>query len=105
MKAERLVKKVSARLDVLRFPVTVERSAAALCLNCSSPLSLTQPDLKSPDRLLGVCEQCKHWFLIDLIPDMTEGIMCRLPPIEVIRSLSHENPSEGISLMGDDQSK
>jgi hypothetical protein len=56
------------------------------------PLSLTQPDLNSPERLLGVCEQCKHWFLIELMPDRIEGILCRLPDIKVIRQLSAEKP-------------
>ena len=105
MKPGHPIKKVSANLDVLRFPVPVERPAGAHCLNCSSPLSLCQPDLESPDRLLGVCKRCKHWFLIDLIPDRTEGILCRLPDIEVIRSLSRANPAQGISLMSDDRNE
>jgi len=91
------VKKVSADLDVLRFPAAVERPVRAHCLNCSLPLSLSQPDLNSPERLLGVCEHCKHWFLIDLIPDLTEGILWRLPDIEVIRELSFENSAQGPS--------
>jgi hypothetical protein len=90
----RHVKKVSADLDVLRFPTAIERLISTHCLNCSSPLSLSQPDLESPDRLLGVCQQCKHWFLIHLIADQSEGLLCRLPDIEVIRQLSFENPSE-----------
>ncbi len=102
MKRDNVVRKVLAKLDVLRFDLGVERSARARCLNCSRPLSLSQPDLSSPDRLLGICVQCKHWFLVDLIPDMTEGFMCRLPDVEVIRSLSHENPSDGISVKSDD---
>jgi len=101
MKSDHSIKKVAANLDVLRFPLAVARPAGAHCLNCSSPLSLSQPDLESPERLLGVCMRCKHWFLIDLVADRSEGIMCRLPDIEVIRSLSRENPSHGISLMSD----
>ena len=60
-------------------------------------MCLSQPDLNSPERLLGVCEHCKHWFLIDLVPDLTEGILWRLPDIEVIRQLSFENPSTSAS--------
>jgi hypothetical protein len=93
MKRERLIKKVSADLDLLRFPAAVEHPVSAHCLNCSLPLSLCQPDLNSPERLLGICERCKHWFLIDLIPDLTEGVLSRLPDIEVIRSLSVESVS------------
>jgi hypothetical protein len=49
--------------------------------------------------MLGVCERCKHWFLIDLPPRQSEGIMVQLPDAAVIRDLSHQNPSQGISLM------
>ncbi len=97
MKRDLAIKRVSADLDVLRFPAAVERPVKAHCLNCSLPLSLSQPDLNSPERLLGVCEQCTHWFLIDLIADHSEGLLCRLPDIEVIRQLSFDNPSQGTS--------
>lgn len=97
MKRDHPIKKVSAELDVLRFPTAMEHPIGARCLNCSSPLSLSQPDLDSPGRLLGVCEKCKHWFLIDLIPDQTEAVLWRLPDIEMIRHLSIENPSESSS--------
>src|SRR4051794_27134205 len=99
MKLQRLVKSVSAKLDLLRFPAPPVRAVSACCLHCSSPLALHQPDPDSPERLLGVCEQCKHWFLIDLRSEQSEGVMVRLPDTDVIRHLSHENPSAGISLM------
>jgi hypothetical protein len=103
MKKEHLVKKVSAELDVLRFPSADQHRIEAHCLKCSSPLSLFQPDLSTPERLLGVCERCKHWFLVDLIPDLTEGVLSRLPDIEVIRQLSLENPPAGTSKMSNDR--
>jgi hypothetical protein len=94
MKRDRRIKRVSADLDVLLFPTATERPVRTRCLNCSLPLSLLQPDLDSPDRLLGVCEQCKHWFLIRLIADHSKGLLCRLPDIEFVRELSCEEPSE-----------
>ena len=63
------------------------------------PVSTGSGNARSADRDL---KQCKHWFLIDLVPDLSAGTLCRLPDIEVIRNLSHENPSKGISLIGDD---
>jgi hypothetical protein len=90
MKRDRPIKKISANLDVLLFPAAVERPVRPQCLNCSLPLALSQPDQDSPERLLGVCEQCKQWFLIDLIPDHSKGILWRLPDIEVIRQLTFE---------------
>jgi hypothetical protein len=102
MKRPRPIKKVPTELHVLRFPAVVKRPVRAHCLNCDSPLSVSQPDLSSPDRLLGVCKHCKHWFLIHLIPDQTEGLLCRLPDIEVIRQLSFDNPRKGTSKKSSD---
>ncbi len=100
MKPKRRVIKASAQLHFLRFPALFEEPVAAECLNCASDLTLHQPDMNSPERLLGVCESCKHWYLIDLLPDLTDGVFMRLPDHEVIRDLARANPSDGISLMG-----
>ena len=98
MKRKLRIKKIAAELDVIRFPAAVERPVKAHCLHCDLPLSLLQPDPDSPDRLLGVCEQCKCWFFIHLIADQTEGILCRLPDKEVIRQLTFEKPSKESSI-------
>ena len=37
----------------------------ALCLDCHTELLLHQPDPELPDRLLGTCDECKSWFLVD----------------------------------------
>lgn len=93
-KKDRLIKRVSAPLDVLHFPAAIVNPTGPICLNCSSLLSLLQPDLDLPERLLGICEQCKHWFFIDIVPDQGEGTMVRLPESHVIRSLSRGNPPQ-----------
>jgi hypothetical protein len=103
MNTDRPVKRVTTNLDVLRFPSPPEAPAGVCCLNCAGDLSLSQPDLDSPGRLLGVCGRCKHWFLIDLIVDLGEGIISGLPDMQVIRELSREDPREGISVMGHGQ--
>jgi hypothetical protein len=93
MKRPQPIKKVSAESHVLRFPVATERPVKAHCLNCSLPLSLSQPDLHSPGRLLGVCPQCKRWFFIHLILNQTEGFLWRLPDIDRIRQLFFDDPA------------
>ena len=99
MKPQRPLQKISANLDLLRFPKPVDELPDTLCLKCASPLFLSQPDPDLPDRLIGVCRECKHWFLIDLIPDLGEGIISTLPEVQVIRNLSHEGLREAISIM------
>jgi hypothetical protein len=93
MKHDNPIKKISANLDVLRFPATDERPVRAHCLNCSLPLSLSQPDVHSPDRLLGVCPQCNRWFFIHLLLEQTEGLLWRLPDVDLIRQLSFDDPA------------
>ena len=90
-KPDRLIKKVSAPLEVLQFPAAIVSPTGPTCLNCSSPLSLSQPDVELSERLLGICEQCKHWFLIDMVPEQGEGTMVRLPEAQFIRSLAQGN--------------
>jgi hypothetical protein len=52
--------------QVSRLPKTIEISAQADCSHCSLPLSLSQPDVDLPGRLLGICERCKRWYLVEL---------------------------------------
>ena len=87
-------KNVSMELVVLHFPMAVDHFRRAHCRNCDLPLFLSQPNLTSPERLLGVCEECGRWFVIDLITDQTEGLLWRVPDTEVIRQLFVEDSSE-----------
>jgi hypothetical protein len=49
------------------------------CLNCDSPLGLTQPEAEEPERLIGTCNHCGHWYLLDWHPRSHEGVMLLLP--------------------------
>ena len=97
MTPNRRPKKVSTSLGVLRFQSPPESSVETLCLHCSSALTIHQPDVQAPERLLGTCDSCKHWFLIDLVREWSEGVIVWLPDTEVVRDLSNANPSAGIS--------
>jgi hypothetical protein len=35
------------------------------CPNCEARLILHQPDPELDDRLLGTCDDCKEWYLVD----------------------------------------
>jgi hypothetical protein len=48
----------------------VGTSALTHCQECESTLRLHQPDPELPDRLLGTCDDCKSWFLIDLAEEI-----------------------------------
>lgn len=49
--------------DLVARTRDVERRAA--CPGCGSALDLHQPDIELPERLLGVCESCKGWYVLD----------------------------------------
>jgi len=98
MNLSRIVDKAHASLHFLRFPKVCEQSVHAKCLKCSSDLILHQPDMNLPERLLGVCESCKHWHLIDFVSGAEPGVMVMLPDLEVVLEIAHRNPTAGISM-------
>lgn len=80
--------RVAANLDVIPFSDTPGDLSWVRCLDCRKELSLHQPDTQAADRLLGICEGCKRWFLIDLIPDKAEATMVLLPGVGFLQGLS-----------------
>ena len=56
------------RLSIPLPIATAERTDAggpAACLNCARELDVHQPDVQDPGRLLGTCEACHAWHLIE----------------------------------------
>jgi hypothetical protein len=100
MRPDPAPRRVLAPLDLLPFPRLPEVAVGLACPHCSSSLTLHQPDPESPDRLLGVCGGCKHWYLIDPSTDRDDGVLLGLPDDKLVRALSRANPSGGTSLMG-----
>lgn len=44
----------------------LETSAGVLCPRCRTEVDLTQPDREAPERLIGVCPECRAWYVVDL---------------------------------------
>ncbi len=66
--------------------VTIERclldsAEDILCSRCHEPLTLHQPDVDMPEQMLGTCDECKSWYLID----KAGGIMSLLPEERTLR--------------------
>jgi hypothetical protein len=55
------------------------------CLNCGAPLALHQPEAEEPRRLVGTCDQCGRWYLLDWDPPSAEGHMLVLPTHEELQ--------------------
>ncbi len=68
---------VSSTLRTARLPFAVSRPwsdsdvpTVTPCQGCDAPLSIHQPDLNAPERLLGTCGGCGSWYLIDCDRDI-----------------------------------
>ena len=71
-------RKISVPLTVVPLSTRGRVPAEAPCLGCGSALELHQPDGNAPERLLGTCDACGAWHLLDcdgsvvvLLPDAT----------------------------------
>ena len=51
------------------------------CPKCSTPLVLHQPDIDSPDRMLGICYRCRAWYLLDGLAE----VMTELPVLRELK--------------------
>src|SRR5689334_20387100 len=67
--------------EATRLEFDADRVSAAGCPNCRAVLTLHQPDKFSPDLLLAVCRECRHWLLFDVF----EGVVVRLSARQVLR--------------------
>ena len=76
---------VSVVLGLFRIPSHL--NGGVRCPDCEGALELNQPDERNPDRLLGVCERCSGWFLMDLRPDQTAWMVVPLPDAAFFRSV------------------
>jgi hypothetical protein len=70
---------VAVPLTIRRFSRLPEDLDDGGCLACAASLSLHQPDVDAFDRLIGVCDKCGTWYLLDSIPGTDDAVMVRLP--------------------------
>ena len=74
------------------FRIKLHLNGEVRCPDCEGALDLHQPDPRNPDRILGVCERCSGWLLMDLRPDQTGWIGVPLPDAAFFRDTpEHEN--------------
>ena len=89
---------VVANLDIIPFAAPPGALAWVACAACSEPLGLHQPDPQAPDRLLGICQACNGWFLIEMLPEPAEAMMILLPKSDWLRKAvdSHASGSSSV---------
>jgi hypothetical protein len=68
------------------IPVWPDGQTEFLCLVCSKPLDVHQPDADLPERMLATCEDCKGWHLVEYVPDGAKAVVTALPDLAVARA-------------------
>lgn len=68
-------------LEVIRLRPGGDVLSEIDCPDCHGPIIIHQPDEGLPDRLIGICDSCTGWFLIE----SSAGLMVRLPGEECLR--------------------
>ena len=66
---------LAAWIGELRFPVNGHTIARHLDRTLPEMEESAGLLVESPDRLLGICPECRAWFLVDI----SSGVMVRLP--------------------------
>ena len=71
--------KLAVTMPVTRVEHCPEAAEWVACLSCQRHLGLVQPMTEEPERLVGTCEGCGRWYLIDWHPGSLQGVMLLLP--------------------------
>jgi hypothetical protein len=87
MKSKRALR-VPASLDVIPFARAVEDPDQLHCPDCGKPLETHQPDVDSPDRLVGTCPGCRRWYLVFSDAGGADVVMVLLPDREWVRVIA-----------------
>ena len=66
---------ITLTLDLFPISTYPEDDSGYSCPECLQGLSLHQPDIQCPGRLLATCRRCGAWFSVSL----AAGLMIRLP--------------------------
>jgi hypothetical protein len=68
------------------------------CSSCGSEMSIDQPNVDDPDRLLQTCDECGLWFMVDRDPQTGWLAITQLPePRMIFRAMARavEAPLNG----------
>jgi hypothetical protein len=68
-------------LEIIRLRPGIDDLSDIDCPDCHAPMIIHQPDESLPDRLIGICDSCTGWFLIEA----AAGLIVRLPDDEALR--------------------
>ncbi len=78
-------RQVVAPLDIIPLSTSLDGRNRAKCVDCQERLDMHQPEVRTPDRLLGTCSKCGRWFLVLLAIGDLEAVLVTLPDLGRLR--------------------
>lgn len=70
--------------NVTRLTIAAGVIERPRCRRCRSTLGLHQPDEARPEHLLGTCDRCGDWYLVE-VGGESEAYIVDLPNVALIR--------------------
>ncbi len=74
---------LSVRFESIELPSNASLTESFGCWECDSPLHFSQPDPEDPNRLIGACGDCGHWYLIERPEIESRLLMLELPHLTI----------------------
>lgn len=75
----------SMKWNVTELEVSPDGFISPVCQKCRTELDIHQPQADDPNELLGTCNQCGGWYLIQVAPGGSEALLLNLPGVEFVR--------------------
>jgi hypothetical protein len=75
----------------LRFastPIPPDEPVNVFCMECDHRVEIHQPDSELPERMLGTCEYCQTWYLVECDTDAGDAMLILLPDPSQFRNLA-----------------
>jgi hypothetical protein len=70
--------------NVTALAISEEGLETPYCRDCKQPLNVHQPDEERPSHLLGTCDGCGSWYLIEIRQDQSKAYLHDLPNVSAI---------------------
>lgn len=81
------VNEQAVSLRFARLPIPPDGPINIDCLNCETPIEIHQPDSELPERMLGTCENCRTWYLVECDPNTGQAVLIQIPDPDLFLGL------------------
>jgi hypothetical protein len=85
---------ISLPLSISRFRAKDGELPRIRCRRCTTLLQIHQPDLETPERLLGTCPACHQWCLIESRAGQGSATIAVLPAEGLAPDSAEGDPAE-----------